>query len=231
MVTRIPARPQHTVVESLNFLTSHGGRFPTLNLPAGQVCPLELAFILDSSESAKLLLFGRQKAFVDAFSRRVTQLQLGGWELDARLAVIQYSSTVFIDQRFSDWQNLEQFLRSVASMSYIGQGTYTTYAITNATQLFTQETTPESMRVALLMTDGSDHPRNPNVIAATAEAKSNGIKLFAIGLSDQARQSQSSAKLRSMASSPAQMYVHSLTDANLEETLLKEIVSMTLSAL
>ncbi|XP_041964015.1 collagen, type XXVIII, alpha 1b [Alosa sapidissima] len=189
----------------------------------GQVCPLELAFILDSSESAKHLLFERQKAFVDTFSRGVAQLQPSGWELDIRLAAIQYSSTVFVDQRFSDWQSLEHFLQSVARMAYIGQGTYTTYAITNATQLFAQETKPESVRVALLMTDGSDHPRNPDVIAASAEAKGSGIKLFALGLSDQARQSQSSAKLRSMASSPAKMYVHSLTEANLEETLLKEI--------
>lgn len=212
----------------MNFLTSHGGCLPTLNLLAGQVCPLELAFILDSSESAKLLLFGKQKAFVDSFSRRVAQLQLGGWELDMRLAAIQYSSTVFVDQRFSDWQTLDHFLQSVTRMAYIGQGTYTTYAITNATQLFTQETVPESVRVALLMTDGSDHPRNPDVISAAAEAKSNGIKIFAIGLSDQAQQSQSMAKLRSMASTPARMYVHSLTEANLEETLLREIVSMSM---
>lgn len=188
---------------------------------------------MDSSESAKFGLFGRQQAFVSSFSRRLFQqlqqldgaVAVAGWELDLRLAAIQYSSTVFVDQRFSDWQDLERFLRSVAQMNYIGQGTYTTYAITNATQLFAQETAPESVRVALLMTDGLDHPRNPDVISAAAEAKSSGIKIFTLGLSEQAKQNPSRAKLRAVASAPAQMYVHSLTDPHLEETLIREIVS------
>ncbi|KAG7216466.1 hypothetical protein INR49_001952, partial [Caranx melampygus] len=134
---------------------------------SGMMCSLEVAFILDSSESAKIFLFEKQKAFVLSFSTRLATLQL-----------------------------------------------------------LVQETLPDSVRVVVLMTDGVDHPRNPDVIAAAAEAKGHGIKFFAVGLSDIAQQSQNSAKLRAIASTPAQQYVQSLLDPQLEEKLLKEMAAV-----
>ncbi|XP_036394931.1 collagen, type XXVIII, alpha 1b [Megalops cyprinoides] len=187
------------------------------------ICSMNIAFILDSSESAKTFLFERQKEFVLSISSRIMQMQLEGWKLRIRLAALQYSSTVSVEHNFLDWQDLDVFQSRVNGMAYIGHGTYSSYAITNATQLFLQETKPDSVRVALLMTDGVDHPRNPNVIGPAAEAKSYDIKLFAIGLSDLARESPNSAKLRSIASSPHQQYVLSLTDSLLEEKLLREL--------
>uniref|UniRef100_A0A8C7HJZ1 Collagen alpha-1(XXVIII) chain n=1 Tax=Oncorhynchus kisutch TaxID=8019 RepID=A0A8C7HJZ1_ONCKI len=198
-------------------------------LPDMTTCSMEVAFILDSSEGAKTFLFEKQKSFVLQFSTRLTMLQLSGWTLKLRMAALQYSSTVSVEHSFTAWQDLDVFHSRVSSMAYIGHGTYSTYAITNATQLFTQETKEDSVRVAVLMTDGADHPRNPDVIGAAADAKGSGVKLIAIGLSDLARQSQNSAKLRAIASTPAKQFVHSLTDPQLEEKLLKELVSVLLS--
>ncbi|XP_018596132.2 collagen, type XXVIII, alpha 1b [Scleropages formosus] len=192
----------------------------------GMICSMDIAFILDSSESAKTFLFEKQKAFVRSFSERVMPMQLVGWHLKIRLAALQFSSSVSIDHNFLDWQDVDVFQSRVSAMVYIGQGTYSFYALTNATQLFTQETSPENVRVAILMTDGVDHPRSPNAIGAAAEAKSHNIKVFAIGLSDLAREAQNSAKLRSIASSPSQKYVHSLTDPLLEDKLLRELISI-----
>nr|XP_019958970.1 PREDICTED: collagen alpha-1(XXVIII) chain-like [Paralichthys olivaceus] len=189
-------------------------------------CSLEVAFILDSSESAKTLLFEKQKAFVLGFSTRLSMLQVAGWTLKVRMAVLQYSSSVSIEQPFSAWKDLDSFHGQVSAMNYIGHGTYTTYAITNASQLLVQETPAHSVRVAVLMTDGVDHPRNPDVIAAAAEAKGHDLKIFAVGLSDIGQQSQNNAKLRAVASSPAQQFVQSLLDAQLEETLLKEMAAV-----
>ncbi|KAM4600414.1 collagen, type XXVIII, alpha 1b [Polymixia lowei] len=186
-------------------------------------CSLEVAFILDSSESAKTFLFEKQKAFVLSFSTRLSMLQVAGWKLKVRMAALQYSSSVSIEHRFSAWRDLDTFHSKVSSMSYIGHGTYSTYAITNATQLLVEETPVESVRVAVLMTDGVDHPRNPDVISAAAESKGHEIRLFVVGLSDIAQQSQNSAKLRGIASTPAQQFVQSLVDPQLEERLLKEM--------
>uniref|UniRef100_A0A665UTF4 Collagen alpha-1(XXVIII) chain n=1 Tax=Echeneis naucrates TaxID=173247 RepID=A0A665UTF4_ECHNA len=192
---------------------------------AGMTCSLEVAFILDSSESAKIFLFERQKAFVLSFSTRLAMLRVASWALKVRMAALQYSSSVSIEHRFSVWKDLDSFHGQVSTMNYIGHGTYTTYAITNASQLLVEETSPDSVRVVVLMTDGIDHPRNPDVISAAAEAKGHSIKFFAVGLSDVAQQSQNSAKLRAIASTPAQQFVQSLLDPQLEEKLLKEMVS------
>lgn len=199
----------------------------SLNLTTKQdnelLCTLEIAFILDSSESAKGLLFDREKEFVRSFSKRVAQMQVSDWHLKTRMALIYYSSSVHIDQRFRDWQDLDVFLSRLADAIYIGQGTYSTYAISNATQLFTSETEEQSVRVALLMTDAIDHPRNPDIMTAVSEAKGHNIKIFAIGLSNLAKDKMNSAKLRVIASSPAQQYFHSLTDPQLEERLLQQL--------
>lgn len=199
--------------------------------PTGLPCSLEVAFILDSSESAKIFLFEKQKAFVLSFSTRLAMLQVAGWTLKVQMAALQYSSSVSIEHRFSAWTDLDSFHSQVSNMNYIGHGTYTTYAITNASQLLVQETPADSVRVVVLMTDGVDHPRNPDVIAAAAEAKGHGTKFFAVGLSDIAQQSQNNAKLRAIASTPAQQFVQSLLDTQLEEKLLKEMVSEGLSEL
>ncbi|MBN3298023.1 COSA1 protein, partial [Amia calva] len=187
-------------------------------------CSFDMAFILDSSESAKNVLFQKQKDFVKRFSERIMQMQMpSGWKLKIRLAALQYSSTVNIDHNFRDWQDVDVFQSRVSAMAYIGHGTYSSYAITNATQLFNEETEPKHVRVAVLMSDGVDHPRNPDIMGAAVEAKSSNIKLFVIGLSDLARESVNNAKLRSIASAPAQQYVHSLTDQLLEEKLFREL--------
>lgn len=147
--------------------------------------------------------------------------------MKVRMAALQYSSSVSIEHRFSAWKDLDKFHDRLNSMNYIGHGTYTTYAISNATQMFVQETADDSVRVAVLMTDGIDHPRNPDVMAAAAEAKGYGVRFFAVGLSDVAQESQNSAKLRAIASPPAQQFVHSLQDPDLERRLLREIVSFS----
>uniref|UniRef100_A0A8C1KYG6 Collagen, type XXVIII, alpha 1b n=1 Tax=Cyprinus carpio TaxID=7962 RepID=A0A8C1KYG6_CYPCA len=203
-----------------------GERLNNLNTKQDNACTLEIAFILDSSESAKSPLFNQEKEFVRSFSKQVMQMKVSDWHLKTRMALIYYSSSVYINQRFRDWQDHDVFLSRLVDGIYIGQGTYSTYAISNATQLFTSETKEQSVRVALLMTDGVDHPRNPDIMKAVAEAKGHNIKIFTIGLSGLAKDNVKHAKLRAIASSPAEQYCHSLTDPKLKERLLQHLLEM-----
>ncbi|XP_052473489.1 collagen alpha-1(XXVIII) chain-like [Carassius gibelio] len=212
-VTRCQNRRQSG--ERLNYLTTKQDN--------DFVCTLDIAFILDSSESAKSLLFDKEKAFVRSFSKQLVQMQVSDWHLKTRMALIYYSSSVHIDQRFRDWKDIDIFLSRLADAIYIGQGTYSTYAISNATELFTSETKEKSVRVALLMTDGMDHPRNPDIMTAVDKATDHNIKIFPIGLSNLAKNNMKSAKWQVVASSPAQQYFHSLTDPHLEERLLQQL--------
>ncbi|KAJ4920143.1 hypothetical protein JOQ06_024680 [Pogonophryne albipinna] len=160
------------------------------------ICPVELMFIVDSSERAKSLLFERQKAFI-----------------------------------LRDWQDLDVFQSRVSSMAFIGHGTFSAYGISNATQLFGRETSSSSLRVALLMTDGSDHPRSPSAVAAAAEAKQQNIRMFVLRLSDLPTNAQMSEKLRSIASAPPQKHLLSLTDKQLDDKLFNELCPQPKSCL
>ncbi|KAI5621691.1 collagen alpha-1(XXVIII) chain precursor [Silurus asotus] len=184
------------------------------------ICPVEVAFLVDSSEKSKALLFEKQCSFVKRFSTRLSLLDAPGWRLRLRLAVLQYSSSVSVEHNFQGWQDVDVFQSRVSSMVHIGHGTYLAYAISNATQLFTQETTDSSVRIAVLMTDGVDHPRSPSAVAAAAEAKNNNIHIFVIGLT---RDVQSDTRLRSVASPPPHQHLFSLEDDLLDERLFREL--------
>ncbi|XP_062266556.1 collagen, type XXVIII, alpha 1a [Platichthys flesus] len=187
------------------------------------ICPVEIMFIVDSSEKAKALLFERQKEFILRFSTKLVQLHSDGWRLRLRLAALQYSSTVSVEHNFRDWQDVDVFQSRVAAMTMIGHGTYSAYGITNATKVFSRETSPSSLRVALLMTDGTDHPRSPSAVAAAAEAKQHSIRVFVIRMSGLTNDGPMVTKVRSIASAPPQQHVLSLTDNQLDDRLFREL--------
>lgn len=154
-------------------------------------------------------------------------LQLtSGPTLSWRMALLQYSSTVFIEQSFHDWKGPEAFKSHIALITYIGHGTYTTYAITNLTQLYMTEGTPGSVKVAVLFTNGVDHPRNPDIFAAIADAKHQGIVFFVMGMTRVAEEVSNAAKLRLLASVPASRFIFNLQEKETMEKVLKEMVCM-----
>ncbi|XP_039221352.1 collagen alpha-1(XXVIII) chain-like [Crotalus tigris] len=187
-------------------------------------CILEMAFLLDSSESAKNFNHEQQKKFVLETVDRMKGLQLSsGRALSWRTALLQYSSTVLIEQAFRDWTGPEAFKSRIAPITYIGHGTYTTYAITNLTQLYMTEGTHGSVKVAVLLTDGADHPRNPDIFSATADAKHQGIVFFTVGMTRVAEEVANAAKLRLLASVPASRFVFNLQEKDVVERILKEM--------
>ncbi|XP_038131248.1 collagen, type XXVIII, alpha 1a isoform X2 [Cyprinodon tularosa] len=197
--------------------------------PKGLICPVEIMFLVDSTENTKSVLFEQQKEFIRSFSTKLVQLHATGWRIRLRLAALQYSSNVSVEHNFRDWQDLDVFQSRVGLMSYIGHGSYSAYAITNATNVFKQETSSNSLRVALLMTDGSDHPRSPSAVAAAAEAKQHNIRVFTILLSGPPKPSAMGTRLRSIASAPPQQHMFSLSDSQLHQKLLGEINTIVTS--
>uniref|UniRef100_A0AAX7W4W4 Collagen, type XXVIII, alpha 2a n=1 Tax=Astatotilapia calliptera TaxID=8154 RepID=A0AAX7W4W4_ASTCA len=152
-------------------------------------CSLELAFLLDSSESAKDNHEDEKQFAMNMVDRlRGVRLQTGR-SLSLRVALLQYSSHVITEQTFRDWRGAENFKTQIAPIVYIGHGTYTTYAITNMTKIYLEESSPHSIKVAVLLTDGVSHPRNPDIFSAVAEAKNQGIKFFTLGITRAANDS------------------------------------------
>lgn len=184
-------------------------------------CNLELAFLVDSSESAKGN-HAQEKRFVTDLVSRIQNINLQtGQGLNFRTALLQYSSHVITEQSFKDWRGVPTFHDRIAPIPYIGHGTYTTYAITNLTRIYLEESGPGTVKVAILLYDGVSHPKNPDIFSALADAKNQGIKFFTVGFTSAANVEQ----LRLLASPPAARYVHNLQDKSVVDKIVKEIVS------
>lgn len=139
---------------------------------------------MDSSESSKIILFDKQKDFVANLSDTFFQMTPArSVKYDIKLAALQFSSSVQIDPPFSSWKDLQTFKQRVKSMNFIGQGTFSYYAISNATRLLKKEGRKGGVKVALLMTDGIDHPKNPDIESISENARTAGILFITIGLS------------------------------------------------
>lgn len=189
-------------------------------------CGLEISFLLDSSESAKDN-HEQEKQFAIRVVDRLqgTKLQTGR-SPNLRVALLQYSSHVITEQTFKDWRGTENFKARITPIIYIGHGTYTTYAITNMTKIYREESSPGSIRVAVLLTDGISHPRNPDIFSAVAEAKNQGIKFFTLGITRAANEPTNIAQLRLLSSTPAARFLHNLQDEDIVEKMVAEIVSI-----
>lgn len=190
-------------------------------------CSLELAFLVDSSESAKDN-HEQEKRFVANVMDRLQGLRLQtGRGLSSRAALLQYSSQVKIEQTFKDWRGIDNFKARIAPIPYIGHGTYTTYAITNLTRIYLEESDSSSIKVAILLFDGVWHPRNPDIFSAVSDAKNQGVRFFTIGITPEANEAANVKQLSRIASSPATRYLHNLQDVGIVDKVIKEIVSKT----
>ncbi|XP_045909933.1 collagen, type XXVIII, alpha 2a [Micropterus dolomieu] len=189
-------------------------------------CSLELSFLLDSSESAKDNHEQEKQLAMNVVDRlQGVQLQTGR-RLSLRVALLQYSSHVITEQTFRDWRGTENFKTHTAPIIYIGHGTYTTYAITNMTKIYLEESSHGSIKVAVLLTDAISHPRNPDIFSAVADAKNQGIKFFTLGITRAAKEAANVAQLRQLASSPASRFLHNLQDEDIVEKIATEIISL-----
>ncbi|XP_037364065.1 collagen alpha-1(XXVIII) chain [Talpa occidentalis] len=179
-------------------------------------CFIDIVFIVDSSESAKIDLFDKQKDFVNNLSDKIFQLTPArSLKYDIKLAALQFSSSVQIDPPFSSWKDLQTFKQKVKSMNFIGQGTFSYYAISNATRLLKREGRKDGLKVALLMTDGKDHPKNPDVENISEDARKAGILLITIGLSTVVNE----AKLRLISGDASDEPILLLSDTNLVDKI------------
>ncbi|NXO84566.1 COSA1 protein, partial [Sitta europaea] len=190
----------------------------------GDVCLIDIVFILDSSESAKNQLFDLQKSFVQNMTDSIFQMKpVKSHMYSVKLASMQFSSTVSIDHPFKAWKNVQNFKEKINSFVFIGHGTYSYYAVSNATQLFKTESRRRSVKVAFLMTDGVDHPNSPNVQGIAATARSIGIHFITICLSKKTVQEE---KLRMISGGSSSKHVLCLDDQNLVADIALELEAL-----
>lgn len=107
-------------------------------------------------------------------------------------------------------------------MNFIGQGTFSYYAISNATRLLKREGRKAGVKVALLMTDGIDHPKSPDVQSISEEARTAGILFITIGLSTVVDE----AKLRLISGDSSSEPILLLSDPDLVDKIRDRLVGI-----
>ena len=117
--------------------------------------PLDLAFIVDSSESIGLTNFGLAKDFIiTVIDRLVKDQQVKFTGNESRVSVVQYSGAQAQEVvQLDSTLNLTEFKRKVRGLNWLAEATYTgealDYALDNTIKLMRQEN-----RVVLVLTDG-----------------------------------------------------------------------------
>lgn len=139
--------------------------------------PLELVFVIDSSESVGPENFNVIKDFVNALidhtsvSRDIT-----------RVGVVLYSHINMVVVSLRQEASLDEIKSAVHSMTYLGEGTFTGSAIQQANQVF-KAARPGVRKVSIIITDGQADKRDSvSLESAVTEAQRSNIEMFVIGV-------------------------------------------------
>ena len=145
--------------------------------PKCKETPLELVFVIDSSESVGPENFQIIQNFVKTLADRVA-LDLA----TARIGIINYSHKVERVAGLKQFSSKDDFKLEVDNMQYLGEGTYTASALQTANDMF-KEARPGVKKVALVITDGQTDSRDKKKLAEVVkDAKDSDVEIFVIGV-------------------------------------------------
>lgn len=145
--------------------------------PKCKETPLELLFVIDSSESVGPENFEIIKSLVKTLSDQVA-LDLA----TARIGIINYSHKVEKVAHLTQFSNKDDFKLAVDNMQYLGEGTYTALALHEANHMF-EAARPGVKKVALVITDGQTDTRDEkNLTEVVKKASDINVEIFVIGV-------------------------------------------------
>lgn len=171
--------------------------------------PLELVFIIDSSESVGPENFELTKDFVNALIDRVAVSHEA-----TRVGVVLYSRVDVVVVSLQQLIDRTSIKAAVREMPYLGEGTFTGRAIRSATRLF-QASRHGVRKVAVLLTDGqADRRDTVRLEVAAEEANAAGIEMFVIGVMNHSDSgyAQFQREMKSIASDPDEEHVYLIHD-------------------
>lgn len=185
--------------------------------------PMELVFVIDSSESVGPENFEIIKDFVNALVDRVTVGRNA-----TRIGLVLYSlevKLVFNLARYVTKQDIKQAIRNIP---YMGEGTYTGTAIRKATQEAFYSSRVGVSKVAIVITDGQTDKREPvKLDLAVREAHAANIEMFALGIvnTSDPTQAEFMRELNLIASDPDTEHMFLIDDFNTLPALESKLVS------
>lgn len=190
--------------------------------------PLELVFIIDSSESVGPENFELMKDFVNSLMDRVAVSREA-----TRVGVVLYSHVDVVVVSLQQLIDRTSIKAAVRKMPYLGEGTFTGRAIRSATRMF-QASRRGVRKVAVLLTDGrADRRDAARLEDAAEEAHAAGIETFVIGAVNRSDSGYArfQRELKSIASEPDEEHIYLINDFRNLPSMLIYIVCASLADL
>lgn len=184
--------------------------------------PLELVFVIDSSESVGPDNFDIIKDFVNVLIDRSSVSRD-----TTRVGVVLYShiNTVVVSLRQEATR--DEIKSAVRSMTYMGEGTFTGSAISQANQVF-RAARAGVRKMAIIITDGQADKRDAvGLESAVAEAHRSNVEMFVIGVVNKsdALYGEFKKEINLMASDPDSEHVYLVDDFRTLTALEKKLLS------
>jgi len=174
-----------------------------------QQTPLELVFVIDSSESVGPENFDVVKDFVNSL---VDRASVG--PDTTRVGVVLYSHVNTVVLGLGRDASADHVKSAVRAMPYMGEGTFTGSAIHSANRVFLAAR-HGVRKVAIVITDGQADDRDVvSLEGAVKEAHGSGIEMFVVGVVNRsdALYEQFKKELHLMASDPDEEHVYLVKD-------------------
>ena len=156
-------------------------------------CPVDLAFVFDSSDTIGVGALGDAKMLV---KKMVKGLELGADE--SRVALVVFADKVEVKARFSENLSVKQFQDMVQNIESIGSRTRIDKALVETKQVF-KEGRDDVYKIAVVLTDGiQSKDRDTKSLLSTSEPlRRAGVRVIAVAIGTQA----SKGRLRLMTDS------------------------------
>ena len=159
-------------------------------------CPVDLAFVFDSSDTIGVGALGDAKMLV---KEMVKGLELGADE--SRVALVVFADKVEVKARFSENLSVKQFqdmVQNMESVGSIGRRTRIDKALVETKQVF-KEGRDDVYKIAVVLTDGiQSKDRDTKSLLSTSEPlRRAGVRVIAVAMGTQA----SKGRLRLMTDS------------------------------
>ena len=156
-------------------------------------CPVDLAFVFDSSDTIGVGALEDAKMLV---KKMVKGLELGADE--SRVALVVFADKVEVKARFSENLSVKQFQDMVQNIESIGSRTRIDKALVETKQVF-KEGRDDVYKIAVVLTDGiQSKDRDTKSLLSTSEPlRRAGVRVIAVAIGTQA----SKGRLRLMTDS------------------------------
>ncbi|KAI5107311.1 collagen type XXVIII alpha 1 a precursor [Silurus meridionalis] len=185
--------------------------------------PMELVFVIDSSESVGPENFEIIKDFVIALVDRVTVGRNA-----TRIGLVLYSLDVHLEFNLVRYMTKQDVKQAIRKIPYMGEGTYTGTAIRKATQEAFYSARNGVRKVAIVITDGQADKREPvKLDMAVREAHAANIEMYALGIVNTSDPTQSEflRELNLIASDPDSEHMYLIDDFNTLPALESKLVN------